>query len=248
MSGFDQTTLTPRLMTTITMPRELDSAFQQIVDQTKAACVAALAERFGFDAGEAHRFLGGDAGVVKIVKKRGPVPKAKTGKPAKGAKAAAKDEPKRRPTGYLLFSADARPAIRSEMEAELAEEAFAARAAAVPRPAPQAVVKALAAAWKALESEEREAWNELAAAPEEEPPAPPASPIAREAFSGLPLLTATRQTADMADYGFDAGEGLGLLAIGREESVGSDGPSWNEYRLPSEAPRCNHTGMCSCGW
>ena len=44
------------------------------------------------------------------------------------------------------------------MEAELEEEA---------KLAPQAVVKALAAAWKALESEEREAWNELAAAPAE---------------------------------------------------------------------------------
>ena len=151
-------------MTTITMPRELDSAIQQIADQSKAACVAALAEKFGFDAEEAHRFLGGDV-AVKVVKKRGPVPKAKGAKAA--AKAAAKAEakadakaekPKRRPTGYLLFSADARPAIRAEMEAALEGEA---------KLAPQAVVKALAAAWKALEAEEREAWNEVATAHEE---------------------------------------------------------------------------------
>ena len=226
-------------MTTITMPRELDSAIQQITVQTKAACVAALAEKFGFDAEEAHRFLGGDA-AVKVVKKRGPVPKAKTGKAAKAAKVEAKAEkPKRRPTGYLLFSADARPAIRAEMEAALEGEA---------KLAPQAVVKALAAAWKALEAEEREAWNEMATAHEEEPPPPAVSPIAREAFSGLRLLTAKRQAHGEGHDGFDAGEDAGLLAIGREETVGPDGPSLNEYRLPSGTPHCTHTGQCSCGW
>ena len=147
-------------MTTITMPRELDNAIQQISDQAKASCVVALAERYGFDPEEAHRFLAETAG-VKLVKKRGPAPKPKAPKAPKAAKAAkaAKgsgdeaEKPKRRSTGYLLFSAEERPEVTAELTEALEPET---------KLAPQAVVKALAARWKALEQEERDSWNEMA--------------------------------------------------------------------------------------
>jgi hypothetical protein len=138
-------------MTTITMPRELDSAIQQISDQAKASCVVALAERYGFDPEEAHRFLAETSG-VKLVKKRGPAPKPKAAKAAKGSGDEV-EKPKRRPTGYLLFSADERAAVKAELTEALEPET---------KLAPQAVVKALAARWKALEQEERDSWNEVA--------------------------------------------------------------------------------------
>ena len=141
-------------MTTITMPRELDNAIQQISDQAKASCVVALAERYGFDPEEAHRFLAETAG-VKLVKKRGPVPKTKTAKAAKAAKGSGDEaeKTKRRSTGYLMFSADERAAVKAELTEALEPET---------KLAPQAVVKALAARWKALEQEERDSWNEMA--------------------------------------------------------------------------------------
>jgi hypothetical protein len=141
-------------MTTITMPRELDSAIQQISDQAKASCVVALAERYGFDPEEAHRFLAETSG-VKLVKKRGPAPKPKAPKAAKAAKGSGDEteKPKRRPTGYLLFSAEERPEVKAELTEALEPET---------KLAPQAVVKALAARWKALEQEERDSWNEMA--------------------------------------------------------------------------------------
>ena len=144
-------------MTTITMPRELDSAIQQISDQAKASCVVALAERYGFDPEEAHRFLAETSG-VKLVKKRGPAPKPKAAKAAKAPKAAKgsgdeTEKPKRRLTGYLLFSAEERPEVKAELTEALEPET---------KLAPQAVVKALAARWKALEQEERDSWNEVA--------------------------------------------------------------------------------------
>ncbi len=141
-------------MATITMPREFDGAIQAIIQQARDAAVAALAEKYGFDAEEGQRFLAEDG--VKIVKMRGPVPKAKK---AIKAKASVADKPKRAPTGYLMFSASEREDVQIELAADLGEEA---------KLAPQAVVKELAKRWKALEQEEREAWNETAAAVEEE--------------------------------------------------------------------------------
>ena len=155
------------------MPRELDSAIQQIADQAKTACVEALAEKFGFDAEEAHRHLGGDA-QVKVVKKRGPVPKIKGS--SKSSDSDEGDKPKRRPTGYLLFSAATRSEVREELEGALEE--------GVAKVAPQEVVRALGARWKALDADEREAWNEQAL---KHPDCPPQSPtVASKAKPAAP--------------------------------------------------------------
>jgi hypothetical protein len=136
-------------MATITMPREFDGAIQAIIQQARDAAVLALAEKYGFDAEEAQQFL--VEGGIKIVKMRGPVPKAKKLARTKVSKT---DKPKRAPTGYLLFSASERETVQLELTAELEEEA---------KLAPQSVVKELAIRWKGLEQEGRDAWNSRAA-------------------------------------------------------------------------------------
>ena len=135
------------------MPREFDAAVQEIISQAQTSAVQALAEKYGFDAEEAKKFLTSE-GSIKIVKKRGPVPKVKASK-TKGTKSTVDvaKKPKRATTGYLMFSADQRADVRAEMEAE----------AEGVKLAPQAVVKELAKRWKALESDERDEWNQLAA-------------------------------------------------------------------------------------
>ena len=140
-------------MTTITMPREFDAAVQEIIGQAQAGAVQALAEKYGFDPEEAHSFLA--EGGIKVVKMRGPTPKIKATKATKATKkAGGEPKAKRSPTGYLMFSADARPEVKEEMTAALVEGV---------KLAPQAVVKELATRWKALEVEERAEWNQLAA-------------------------------------------------------------------------------------
>ena len=136
-------------MTTITMPRAFDGAIQEIIIQARAATVQALSEKYGFDETEAQRFLE-DAG-VKVVKMRGPVPKAKKVTRTKddGSKPKTK-----RATGYLMFSADQRAIVKEELLHELSGDA---------KLAPQAVVKELAVRWKALDEEERDDWNSQAA-------------------------------------------------------------------------------------
>ena len=138
-------------VTTITMPREFDGAIQEIINQARAATVQALSEKYGFDEAEAQGFLE-EAG-VKIVKMRGPVPKAKKIMRSKGD-GESKPKTKRGPTGYLMFSADQRAVVKEELASELVGEA---------KLAPQLVVKELAVRWKALEEEERDDWNSQAA-------------------------------------------------------------------------------------
>jgi len=120
--------------------------------------VAALAAKYGFDAAEAEREL--NLGEMKIQRKRGPVAKKSVTKPEKKAKKAADPEkPKKRLTGYLLFSKEKRPEMTAELEAELEEgEKLQSKT----------VVAALAAAWKELSAEEQAEWKEKAAKPAEE--------------------------------------------------------------------------------
>ena len=144
-------------MATITMPREFDGAIQAIIQQARDAAVEALAEKYGFDSEEAGRFLA--EGGIKVVKMRGPVPKAKKAVKATKTKVAKAEKSKRGKTGYLLFSADERESAQLDLTAELEEDQ---------KLAPQLVVKELAKRWKALEDDERETWNQLAAAEAEE--------------------------------------------------------------------------------
>ena len=148
---------------TIMMPQAFDQAVQEMCGDAMAQAVAALAEKYNFDADEATRFLELDS--IKIVRKRGPVVKKDDDKPAKTKKSkkvtkATKegDEPKakRAPTGYLLYSKDARASVKEELTEKLDED---------DKLKPQDVVSAIAVRWKALEQEERDEWNSKAKTP-----------------------------------------------------------------------------------
>ena len=206
------------LMTTITMPRALDVAVLSIISETRTKTILVLAEKFGFSVEDATSYI--DAQELKVERKRGPAPKKKK---EKLMSEDAEAKPKRSPTGYLMFSKSARASVRAEMSGELVEGT---------KLAPQAVVKELAKRWKALDEEERLSWN----------------------------ATALETAAQPATVSLDDV----VLKINREESVGPDGSedgfllplgvtrtasvSWNENRLPAEAPVCTHIGQCSCGW
>ena len=143
------------------MPSALDESIRACCVEAVAQAVAALAAKYGFDATEAEREL--NLGEVKIQRKRGPVSKKSVTKPEKKAKKATKavdpEKPKKRLTGYLLFSKEMRPEVKAALEEELAEgEKLQSKT----------VVGALAAAWKALSEEEQAEWKEKAAKPAEE--------------------------------------------------------------------------------
>ena len=142
---------------TITMPSALDDSIRACCLEAVAQAVAALAAKYGFDATEAEREL--NLGEMKIQRKRGPVAKKSVTKTEKKAKKAADPEkPKKRLTGYLLFSKEMRPEVKAALEAELEDgEKLQSKT----------VVGALAAAWKALTAEEQAEWKEKAAAPPE---------------------------------------------------------------------------------
>jgi hypothetical protein len=143
------------------MPSALDESIRACCVEAVAQAVAALAAKYGFDAAEAEREL--NLGEMKIQRKRGPVSKKSVTKPEKKAKKATKEadpeKPKKRLTGYLLFSKEMRPEVKAALEEELAEgEKLQSKT----------VVGALAAAWKALSEEEQAEWKEKAAKPAEE--------------------------------------------------------------------------------
>ena len=143
------------------MPSALDESIRACCVEAVAQAVAALAAKYGFDATEAEREL--NLGEMKIQRKRGPVSKKSVTKPEKKAKKATKEadpeKPKKRLTGYLLFSKEMRPEVKAALEEELAEgEKLQSKT----------VVGALAAAWKALSEEEQAEWKEKAAKPAEE--------------------------------------------------------------------------------
>ena len=140
----------------ITMPAAFDESIRAVCSEAVQQAVAALAEKYSFDAEEAIREL--ELGELKIQRKRGPVPKKSVAKPDKKTKAKDEAKPKKRQTGYLLFSQEMRAEARAELEAELEEGE---------KLKPQAVVTHLAGLWKALSEEEKAEWNEKAKPKEE---------------------------------------------------------------------------------
>ena len=140
---------------TIMMPSQIESAIRDMCTDAMSQAVAALAEKYGFDADEANRFL--ETSEVKIVRKRGPSPK-KDKESAKDSKSKAdkSDKPKRGKTGYLLYADEVRAEVKAELEAELADG---------DKLKPQNVVKAIAARWKAEDQAIRDEWNAKAKTP-----------------------------------------------------------------------------------
>ena len=148
---------------TIMMPQQIESAIREMCGDAMSQAVVALADKYGFDAEEANRFL--DASNIKLVRKRGPQgsPTKAEAKPTKG-KAKAKKEttgddkpkPKRGKTGYLLYADEVRQEVKEELQAALEDDE---------KLKPQDVVKAIAARWKAEAEDVREEWNAKAKTP-----------------------------------------------------------------------------------
>ena len=138
----------------ITMPTAIDESIRACCTEAVSQAVVALAAKYGFDAEEAEREL--NLGELKLQRKRGPVAKNSVAK-TKTTKAKSSDEPKpkRKITGYLLFSKAMREEVKAALEAELEEGE---------KLKPQATVTELAAQWKALSEEEQAEWKEKAAA------------------------------------------------------------------------------------
>jgi len=116
--------------------------------------VAALAAKFGFDVEEATREL--NLGALKIQRKRGASAKKPASKKTKDADG--KPKAKRAPTGYLNYQASVRAEVKASLEEELLIEAQE-RGDAPMKLQPQAVIVAIAAAWKAESAEMKAAWN-----------------------------------------------------------------------------------------
>ena len=136
------------------MPTQIESAIREMCTDAMSQAVVALAEKYGFDAEEANRFLAQSD--VKIVRKRGPSPKKDDAKKEPKAKVDKTDKPKRGKTGYLLYADEVRAEVKADLETELGEG---------DKLKPQDVVKAIAARWKAEDQEVRDEWNARAKTP-----------------------------------------------------------------------------------
>ena len=158
-----QNTLKTNKMTTITMTNSIEQGVQAMLTTHATACTEALAKKYGFDLEEALRELKLDNTKIKKEKAPKAAKSPKGEKSAKAEKPAKADKPKRKATGYLLFSADVRPATKAELEADLEEDE---------KLKPQATVSAIAAKWGELGEEGKAVWNakakELASSSDEE--------------------------------------------------------------------------------
>jgi len=138
---------------TITMHTDEEVVRTACVD-TANQVVAALAAKFGFDVEEATREL--NLGEIKIQRKRGAPAKKPVKKKSKDEDG--KPKAKRAATGYLLYQVSMRAEVKAALEEELrvqAEETGEVQ----PKLQPQAVITAIAAAWKAEPQEVRDGWN-----------------------------------------------------------------------------------------
>ena len=139
---------TKQMAATIMMPQQIDAAIKEMCADAMSQAVAALAEKYGFDSEEANRFLASSD--LKIVRKRGPAPKAEK---ANAPKADKESKPKRAKTGYLLYGDEVRDEVRADLESKLKDGE---------KLKPQDVVKAIAARWKDEDQEVRDDWNQTA--------------------------------------------------------------------------------------
>lgn len=139
------------MATTIMMSTQIESAIRDMCTDAMSQTVTALAEKYGFDADDANRFLADTD--VKIVRKRGPSPNKEVAKPNRQS---ASDKPKRGKTGYLLYADEVRAEVKAELVSALTGD---------DKLKPQDVVKAIAARWKAEEQDVREEWNAKAKTP-----------------------------------------------------------------------------------
>ena len=137
---------------TIMMPQQIDAAIKEMCSDAMGQAVVALAEKYGFDAEEANRFLATDD--IKVVRKRGPATTEKVTKPK--TKKDTTDKPKRAKTGYRLYADAIRAEVKTSLTANLEDGE---------KLKPQDVVRGIAAMWKAADQEVRDEWNAKAKTP-----------------------------------------------------------------------------------
>ena len=146
-------------MTTYQIPAALHTAINRIAKQTMDTTAAALAEKYGFDAAEAQRFLESRPKTDEAEANTKGKAKGKGKGKAMVVEASAdgvKPKAKRGPTGYLMFSSENRQVVKEELMAQLDDGA---------KLSPQAVVKELAARWKALGTDEQAKYKDKAKTP-----------------------------------------------------------------------------------
>jgi len=136
------------------MPQQIESAIRDMCSDAMSQAVAALAEKYSFNADEAIRFL--DVDTLKIVRKSGPIVSTKDEKTKKATKANNADKPKRAKTGYLLYADDVRQETKESLISELEKDA---------KLKPQDVVKSIALQWKSETQDVRDEWNAKAKTP-----------------------------------------------------------------------------------
>ena len=138
------------------MSTQIESAIRDMCTDAMSQAVNVLAKKYGFDSEDANRFLASSD--IKIVRKRGPSPKTTPDEKtkSKGKKETNPDKPKRGKTGYLLYADEVRAEVKAELLAEIGEDE---------KLKPQDVVKAIAARWKAEDSEVKAEWNNKAKTP-----------------------------------------------------------------------------------
>ena len=159
------------------MPAITESSLKAaFTEYATTSLLPALAKKYGFDAEEEARALNlDDIKVTKTTSKGGKAKKTEGDKP----------KVKRGPTGYLLFQADVRSTIKSELEAELEEGE---------KLKPQRVVTEGAKRWKELSKEEQQP----ASLPDYNPACfclgnmfdyvlPPPNQMRRRSRAGIPL-------------------------------------------------------------
>ena len=141
-----------------------ESAILTMLASQQERILTTLAEKYGFDEGEAQELLGEFTSVVrKEVKprlrhskeaKEESKPKGKgKAKAAKSDGESLEEKPKKAKTGYLLFCDAARPSARSKLEAAATEDE---------KVLAKHVVTLLAAAWKDLDEDDQAMWKDRA--------------------------------------------------------------------------------------
>ena len=129
-----------------------NAAVSEMMNKYVSDCVGKLASKFKFDADEALASL--DLQRLTLDDKPKKASK-KSPRKEKADKVDKADKPKRAPTGYLLYSAEVRPEVKTELTEALDEGE---------KLKPQLVVAEIAKRWKALDDDERAEWNAKAKA------------------------------------------------------------------------------------
>jgi upstream-binding transcription factor len=130
-------------MATIYMTSSIETAIAALCVKSKTDCVELLAEKYKFDVKEAIDFL-------ELNK---PIKSGKKEKKEKKPKKEVDPNKPKKTSGYLLYSAE----VRTEVKTELTVDGVA--------PKSPAIMSAIGAKWKLLSDDDKSVWNAKAKSP-----------------------------------------------------------------------------------